>query len=129
MEGMHDATSGTGGTATDVFGEFPIQIAGKTGTAERCEYCNNQAWFISLAPYPNPNVVTVVTVEEGGFGAESAAPANKEILEAYFHHDLEKENEEKTEEAEEGYEEEFGTGEEARGGEEELPLEETGEGG
>ncbi len=29
----------------------------------------------SLAPYPNPRIVTVATVEEGGFGAESAAPA------------------------------------------------------
>jgi penicillin-binding protein 2 len=95
MEGLHLATAGPGGTATDVFNEFPIEIAGKTGTAERAGHAN-QSWFISLAPYPNPNVVTVVTIEEGGFGAESAAPANKQILEAYFHHDLEKENEEKT---------------------------------
>jgi penicillin-binding protein 2 len=117
MEGLHLATSGPGGTATPVFAEFPIEIAGKTGTAERVGH-GNQSWFISLAPYPNPNIVTVVTIEEGGFGAESAAPANKQILEAYFHHDIEKENEEQTEEAEEGYEEEF-------------PLEEaeTGEGG
>ena len=37
---------------------------------------------------------------------EQFEDANKQILEAYFHHDLEKENEEETEEAEEGYEEE-----------------------
>jgi len=117
MEGLHLATSGPGGTATPVFAEFPIEIAGKTGTAERVGH-GNQSWFISLAPYPNPNIVTVVTIEEGGFGAESAAPANKQILEAYFHHDIEKENEEKTEVAEGAYGEE-------------LPLEEaeTGEGG
>jgi penicillin-binding protein 2 len=133
MEGLHLATSGPGGTATPVFAEFPIEIAGKTGTAERVGH-GNQSWFISLAPYPNPNIVTVVTIEEGGFGAESAAPANKQILEAYFHHDIEKENEEKTEAAEgeasvaETYEEEV-PAEEAYG--EELPLEEaeTGEGG
>jgi cell division protein FtsI/penicillin-binding protein 2 len=29
--------------------------------------------------------VTAVTIEDGGFGAESAAPAAKQILEAYFH--------------------------------------------
>jgi hypothetical protein len=28
--------------------------------------------------------VTIVTVEEGGFGAESAAPDALQILEAYF---------------------------------------------
>jgi penicillin-binding protein 2 len=121
MEGLHLATSGPGGTATSVFSEFPVAIAGKTGTAERAGHAYNQSWFISLAPYPNPNVVTVVTIEEGGFGAESAAPANKEILEAYFHRDLEKENEEKTEEAEEGYEEELPPEE---GQEEEIPYEE-----
>lgn len=124
MEGLHLATSGPGGTATPVFAEFPIEIAGKTGTAERVGH-GNQSWFISLAPYPNPNIVTVVTIEEGGFGAESAAPANKQILEAYFNHDIEKENEERTEEAEEGYEEEV-PAEEAYG--EEFPLEETGTG-
>jgi hypothetical protein len=107
MEGLHLATSGPGGTATPVFSEFPIEIAGKTGTAERVGHAN-QSWFISLAPYPNPNIVTVVTIEEGGFGAESAAPANKQILEAYFHDTLKKESEEETKEAEEGYEEEAG---------------------
>jgi hypothetical protein len=97
MEGLHDATSGPGGTATPVFAEFPIPIAGKTGTAERPPHPGNQSWFISLAPYPNPNIVTVVTIEEGGFGAESAAPANKQILEAYFAHELKKESEKETE--------------------------------
>lgn len=96
MEGLHDATSGPGGTATSVFAEFPIPIAGKTGTAERPPHPYNQSWFISLAPYPNPNIVTVVTIEEGGFGAESAAPANKQILEAYFGNQLKKESEKET---------------------------------
>jgi penicillin-binding protein 2 len=98
MEGLHLVTSGPGGTATEVFQEFPIPIAGKTGTAERPGH-GNQSWFISLAPYPNPNIVTVVTIEEGGFGAESAAPANKQILEAYFGNQLKKETEKETKEA------------------------------
>jgi penicillin-binding protein 2 len=115
MEGLHDVTTGPGGTATKPFEGFPIPIAGKTGTAERPPH-GNQAWFISLAPYPNPNIVTVVTIEEGGFGAESAAPANRQILEAYFHNTLKKETEEETKEAEESFEDE-------------APVEETGEGG
>jgi penicillin-binding protein 2 len=132
MEGLHLATSGPGGTATSVFNEFPVEIAGKTGTAERAGHAYNMSWFISLAPYPNPNVVTVVVVEEGGFGAESAAPANREILEAYFHNTLKKETEEETKETEETYEGESGEAESI--GEEEVPyeeetLEETGEGG
>jgi penicillin-binding protein 2 len=113
MEGMHEAAQVPGGTAAPVFEEFPIAIAGKTGTAERAGHPNNQSWFISLAPYPKPNVVTVVTIEEGGFGAETAAPANKQILEAYFQNELKKETEEQTKE-----EEPVG---------EEVPVEETGE--
>jgi penicillin-binding protein 2 len=99
MEGLHDVTAGPGGTATKVFESFPIPIAGKTGTAERRPH-PNQAWFISLAPFPNPNIVTAVTIEEGGFGAESAAPANRQILEAYFSKQLKQESEKATEEEE-----------------------------
>lgn len=127
MEGLHLVTTGPGGTATPVFEGFPIPIAGKTGTAERGVGHNNQSWFISLAPYPNPNVVTVVTIEEGGFGAESAAPANKEILEALFHNRIKKENK-KGEEGEEGATGETGeaaeTGGTAETGEEEVTGEE-----
>lgn len=84
MEGLHGAAQGPEGTATPVFGGFPVEIAGKTGTAERPGHAD-QSWWIGLAPYPNPNIVTAVTIEEGGFGAESAAPAALKILEAYFH--------------------------------------------
>ena len=135
MEGLHDVTSGPGGTATPVFGEFPIPIAGKTGTVERPGH-GNQSWFISLAPYPNPNIVTVVTIEEGGFGAESAAPANKQILEAYFAHQLKKESEKETEsetgevggeatagETEAGESTETGEAETGEYSEEEAPVE------
>jgi penicillin-binding protein 2 len=128
MEGLHDVTTGPGGTATEVFKGFPVPIAGKTGTAERKPHAN-QAWFVSLAPYPNPNVVTVVTIEEGGFGAETAAPANREILEALYAGKLKKETEKETKAAEKEYEGEFGEAEEEAPVEEvveeEAPVEET----
>jgi penicillin-binding protein 2 len=83
MEGLHDAAQGGAGTSVDVFGSFPIEVAGKTGTAQRPPYAD-QSWYAILAPYPDPKIVTVVTFEEGGFGAETAAPAARSILEAYF---------------------------------------------
>jgi penicillin-binding protein 2 len=85
MEGLHDAAQGPGGTSQPVFGSFPIPVAGKTGTAERGPSHADQSWYAILAPYPNPRIVTVVTIEEGGFGAQAAAPAAHTILEAYFH--------------------------------------------
>ena len=91
LEGLHEAAQAPGGTSYPIFSSFPIEVAGKTGTAERVGHAN-QSWYIVLAPYPNPRIVTAVTVEEGGFGAESAAPAAKTILEAYFHKALQEES-------------------------------------
>ncbi|HET6998688.1 MAG TPA: penicillin-binding protein 2 [Solirubrobacterales bacterium] len=83
LEGLHQAAQAPGGTSYGVFGGFPIDVAGKTGTAERPGH-GDQSWYAVMAPYPNPRIVTIVTVEEGGFGAEAAAPAALQILEAYF---------------------------------------------
>ena len=87
LEGLHDAAQNGGGTSCDSFCSFPIEVAGKTGTAQRPPHLD-QSWYGVLAPYPNPRIVTFVTMEEGGFGAESAAPAAKKILEAYFAKEL-----------------------------------------
>jgi penicillin-binding protein 2 len=83
MEGLHQAAQGPQGTSFSVFGGFPVEVAGKTGTAQRPPH-GDQSWYVVLAPYPDPRIVTVVTMEEGGFGVESAAPAALQILEAYF---------------------------------------------
>jgi penicillin-binding protein 2 len=83
LEGLHDAAQVPEGTSYEVFGGFPVDVAGKTGTAQRVGY-EDQSWYVVLAPYPNPRIVTAVTIEQGGFGAESAAPAALQILEAYF---------------------------------------------
>ena len=79
LDGLRGAASGPRGTSTDVFKGFPIQIAGKTGTAEHAGQAD-QSWYVALAPYPNPEYVVVVTFERGGFGAETAAPAACRIL-------------------------------------------------
>ncbi|MDX6602472.1 MAG: penicillin-binding protein 2 [Solirubrobacterales bacterium] len=83
LEGLHEAAQVNGGTSFGVFGNFPVPVAGKTGTAQRDGH-EDQSWYLVLAPYPNPKIVTAVTIEEGGFGADAAAPAALQILEAYF---------------------------------------------
>lgn len=83
LEGLHDAAQSPEGTSYEWFGNFPVPVAGKTGTAQRVGQAD-QSWYLVLAPYPDPKVVTAVTIEEGGFGAESAAPIALAILEAYF---------------------------------------------
>ena len=100
MEGLHQAAQGPGGTSEPIFGSFPIPVAGKTGTAERPGHAD-QSWYCILAPYPNPKIVTCVTIEEGGFGAQAAAPAAHTILEAYFHDQIAAESRAEGEEGDE----------------------------
>ncbi len=83
LDGLRAAASEPGGTSTSVFEGFPIDIAGKTGTAEKGNY-PDQSWYAALAPYPNPKYVVITTFEAGGFGAETAAPAARKILAALF---------------------------------------------
>ena len=71
------------GTSAAVFGTFPVQVAGKTGTAE-APPGSDHSWYASWAPAYYPKLVVVVMIEHGGFGAEAAAPAAKEIYSAYF---------------------------------------------
>jgi penicillin-binding protein 2 len=84
MEGLNGAANGAGGTSTAVFGDFPIPIAGKTGTAEKGAGRADQSWYAALAPYPHPKYAVVVTDEAGGFGADTAAPMARLILSELF---------------------------------------------
>jgi penicillin-binding protein 2 len=84
LDGLRGAASAPGGTSTSVFQDFPIQIAGKTGTAEKGEGRADQSWYVALAPWPEPKYVVAVTDEAGGFGADTAAPMARRILAALF---------------------------------------------
>ena len=83
LDGIHMAAQSPGGTSYEVFGNFPIPMAGKTGTVERPGQ-GDQSWYVALAPYPNPEIVVAATIEQGGFGVEAAAPVARQILDAYY---------------------------------------------
>ncbi len=67
-----------------------ITVAGKTGTAEfpgeRDEegHLPTHAWFISFAPYENPELAMAIFVYNGGEGALTCAPLAQEIYSYYF---------------------------------------------
>jgi penicillin-binding protein 2 len=83
MSGLTRAAMEPGGTSYPIFGHFPFEVAGKTGTAQRPNQ-PDQSWYVVLAPAKNPQIVVAVTVERGGFGADTAAPVAARILEHYF---------------------------------------------
>ncbi|MFM9043066.1 MAG: penicillin-binding protein 2 [bacterium] len=84
LDGFEQAMQKPTGTAYQVFGNWKIPVAGKTGTAERGTDVPDQSWFAAMAPAGNPEIVVVATIERGGFGADAAAPVVARILEAYF---------------------------------------------
>jgi penicillin-binding protein 2 len=83
MTGLTRAAMEPEGTSYPVFGNFPVAVAGKTGTAERPNQAD-QSWYIVLAPARNPQIVVAVTLERGGFGVDTAAPIAARVLEHYF---------------------------------------------
>jgi len=72
----------TGGTGTTV--QIPgIPVAGKTGTAETGVNRKYDTWFIAFAPANAPKVAVAVALEnQTGFGATTAGPIAKALLEA-----------------------------------------------
>lgn len=79
-----------GGTAWPFF-TFPIQTAGKTGTAEYGDPKNRtHAWYTSYAPADDPKIAMTVLIEGGGEGSSVAAPVAKEIMRWFFSPDKNK---------------------------------------
>ncbi|PWI58086.1 penicillin-binding transpeptidase domain-containing protein [Sulfoacidibacillus thermotolerans] len=84
-QGMELATHGTLGTATYFFGNDPINVAAKTGTAESGIPGRNNSVFIGFAPYNNPQIaVAAVIPNVTGEGFRAAAPMSKTVIDAYF---------------------------------------------
>jgi penicillin-binding protein 2 len=88
-EGLRRAAMEQGGTSYKVFGNFPFDVMGKTGTAERGTTLSgypipDQSWYVAMAPANDPRLVVAVTIERGGFGADAAAPVAARMLESYF---------------------------------------------
>ena len=79
-----------GGTAWPFF-TFPVETAGKTGTAEYGDPKNRtHAWYTSYAPVNDPKIALTVLVEGGGEGSSVAAPIAKEVYRWYFSEDKNK---------------------------------------
>jgi penicillin-binding protein 2 len=78
------------GTATGSFSGFPVEVSGKTGTAEvfgknlNGSKKDNTSWFASFAPSEKPRYAVVMMVSQGGFGASTSAVGVRKIYETLF---------------------------------------------
>ena len=84
MEGMVKVANESGGTARKIFGNYPVKVAAKTGTAQHGDkrYSDNGA-FICYAPADDPQIAVVVYGERAGHG-RSMGDVAKAVLDAYF---------------------------------------------
>lgn len=101
-QGMRGAVARSDGTARYAGLPTSVEIAGKTGTAEYCDYIPEEqdckrnedgnlpthAWFTAFAPYESPELAIVVFVHGNGRdvieGSRVAAPIAAEILHYWF---------------------------------------------
>jgi penicillin-binding protein 2 len=74
------------GTAAGAFTGFDfkrVDVGGKTGTAEVYGK-QDTSWFASFGPVDKPRFAVVAMVSQGGQGAQTSAPAVREIWEAMY---------------------------------------------
>mgnify|MGYP001350180042 CR=1 FL=1 len=87
--GMTAVNNEEGGTAKAAFQGFPIETAGKTGTADFGDEHQREigrspyATYVSYAPANDPQIAVVAVVFDGGHGSYIAS-AVRAVYEAYF---------------------------------------------
>ena len=90
-DGLFEATHSGLGTSSSTFGQYPIEIAGKTGTAETHAvdaggyvHPTDTSWWCGFGPFDAPRLVVCAVIENGGFGGEVAAPSALRVFEQAF---------------------------------------------
>jgi penicillin-binding protein 2 len=99
LAAIKNALVGVGreGTSAAAFVKSAYVSAGKTGTAQLYslkgekyvasrvdERLRDHAWYIAYAPADKPRIALAVLVENGGFGAQAAAPIARQVLDYYL---------------------------------------------
>jgi penicillin-binding protein 2 len=94
QQGLFMGTHDPLGTSYGVFGNFPIPIAGKTGTAQKAVQVQgfkgerDQSWWCGYGPANEagtpPELVVCAVIENGGEGGTAAAPAAARVFAKFF---------------------------------------------
>jgi penicillin-binding protein 2 len=71
------------GSAARVFRNYPIEMGGKTGTAQVLETKSDNAIFTAFAPFNNPEIVVTCVIEQGANGTD-AGFAVRDVFDYYF---------------------------------------------
>ena len=89
-QGLYEGTHDPFGTSYGVFGNFPVSIAGKTGTAQKTVRLpgytgeQDQSWWCGYGPSNDAKIVVCAVIENGGEGGSAAAPAAERVFAKFF---------------------------------------------
>ena len=71
------------GSAARLFRNYPIEMGGKTGTAQVSKTKSANAIFIAFAPFDDPEIVVSCIIEQGATGID-AGYAIRDVFDYYF---------------------------------------------
>ena len=96
-EGMRRVVHGPQGTARAIRPEPPLEIAGKSGTAQvaaqdededmddtTAAHLRHHALFVAFAPFERAGIAVAAVVEHGGGGSRQAAPVARAVIDAWL---------------------------------------------
>ncbi len=83
-EGMRLVAQGSKGTLRNVFKDFSIDVAAKSGTAEENKNKSSHVWFVGFAPYDDPQIAVTVMIPFGDVTGSPAAVTAREIIGEYM---------------------------------------------
>ena len=86
LSGLQGVVSNKSGTAYQDFLGFPANwnLAGKTGTASNQAGQEPNSWFVAFGPNPNPQYLVLAVIDQGGYGADAAAPLVRNIFDYIY---------------------------------------------
>lgn len=98
LDGMYGVINKTNGTAHNAFLGTTYTAAGKSGTAQVVgiaedakydaeklqERHRDNAMFVALAPYDDPEIIAAVVIENAGGGSSNAAPVIRKLFDGHY---------------------------------------------
>lgn len=82
-KGMYLVVNGPQSSIKSMFTGLNVQVAGKTGTAQQTKSHPNHAWFVSYAPYNNPEISVTCNIPNG-YTSSNAAQTARDVYKYYF---------------------------------------------
>lgn len=83
QNGMYLVVNGSRSSIKSMFNGINVQVAGKTGTAQQTKSHPNHAWFVSYAPYNNPEISVTCNIPNG-YVSSNAAQTARDVYKYYF---------------------------------------------